>query len=501
MPTFGVVEGISPSSNPYEELEGTLGEGLFGLDVGFALRTDYQDQDTRDTYQWVRRPLRGIQLKDETFATISVKDNEGIRVPIINESYQNLSGAGDYPSYLRTSNFILQAVQESRAEKTQVVQTFDGPYIFFYGEQPRTLVFQGTLLNTADFSWRAEWWANYNRFFRGTALVRKDSVLEITWDDITVRGYILDSSCSEQTDAPYNVSLGFTLFVTSYVNRKDNNFSQFFPVETELVEPIVAQTLDQTVAGKVRSLALSNYLRDNVTYARTVAAVRSDFGGVTGTAWGNATVDFLQKAKQFMLGRPLRVPPGAAGSELVAGLDQAVFAAGTSFGADTLEALFTKTSPQIRQYFRETLSARQHKSPENAAFNMQDRTRFMDNFDEFPRSGVVYYDGKKLDQAGVDKAMMKLLQEAKAKGRDLLVAEEEAVYFEAVSDTTLSEFGIDTKFAKDVSGFGWGRAALGAFNLLGTSLLSYDVNRPRTWGDSKRIGDDRVGRGVRVGGF
>jgi hypothetical protein len=504
MPAFGVIEGISPSSNPYAESEATKGEGLFGIDVGSALSNiEEAGSHPSGDYQWVRRPLRGMQLKEETFATISVKDHEGKRRAIINESYPDYSlfytNAGNTPYGTRTSNFILQSVQEARAEKTQVVQTFDGAYIFFYGEQPRTIVFRGLLLNTADFSWRAEWWANYNQYFRGTALVRQSSILEITWDDITVKGYILDSSCTEQTEQPYNVNLGFTLFVTSYVNRKDNSFSQLFPVTSDLIEPIVAETLDQTVAGKVRSLALSNYLRDNVTYARAVAAVQSDFSGVTSSAWGNQAVDFLQKMKQFMFGRPLRVPPGAAGSELVAGLGQLQFAAGTTLGNSAVDALFGKSLPQIRQYFRESLSVRQHKSPENPAFIP--RTRFLDNFDEFPRSGIVYYDGRKLNQDDVNKAMTKLLQEAKAKGRDLLIAEEEAAYFEAVSDLTFEEFGIDPRFASNLAGFGWGRSALGAFNLLGTSLLSYDVNRPRTWGDARRLGDARVGQGVRVGGF
>ena len=508
MTSFGWVEGISPSSNPYQELDTAPGGTFADLTVGARLAGGVENI-TKSAYEWVRRPMRGIQLKEETFATISVKDSEGFRRSIINESYQENEwgeiSQGNLPYAQRTSNFILQSVQESRAEKTQIVQTFDNSYIFFYGEQPRTLALQGVLMNTEDFDWRAEWWANYNKYFRGTALVRMNSILELTWDDITVKGYILDSTCTEQTDAPYNVNLGFTLFVTSYVNRKDNNFSEDFPVPTTgLINPLALDTpgavLTQTAAGKVRSLALSNYLKGKVSAARAIAAVRSDFGGSGISAWGLNAGNFLQDVKQFMFGRPLRVPPGAAGSELIAGIDQAVFAAGTGFAdSSTLNALFTQSQPQLRQAIREKLSTNTHTSPTNTSFDS--RSKFRDNFDEFPRAGVVYYDGKRLDEQGVARRMTELQQQAAAKGLNLLVTEEEASHFDFVTDVTLREFGLDPTAGYSITEVFWGRAALGAFNIVGTSLLSYDVSKPRTWGDSARIGGSRVGRGVRVGGF
>jgi hypothetical protein len=393
---------------------------------------------------------------------------------------------------------MLQSVNESRAEKAQVVQTFDNAYIFFYGEQPRTLTISGILLNTEDFAWRYEWWENYNRYFRGTALVRAGHRLRLRWDDITVEGYVLTSSCSEQSEAPYHINLQFQLFLTSY--SSDHQPTTFLPYTSQVIDPVEIPniTLQKTAAGKVRSLALSNYLRDNLTYGRAMAAVKSDrLSRISGA--GAGVDDFYNRLKQFLVGRPVRVPTGFAGSEALAGLEGTNFAAGTELGSTAFAALTEASLPVARQFVADLRSRSSHKNTlgEGPVF----RTHYREMFDEFPRGGFIYYNGNKLEQKNVDKEAAKIRQLAIEKGRDLIVSEEEAQYFENVSRATMTNFGINPDWGHDVSAFGWGRVALGAFILVGQSMLSEDVFSPRTFADTARVGGDRVGQGVRLGGF
>jgi len=519
MPVFGVVETIAPTKDPYKELSDPFvawgfGGGSFSDSLlrSASLRGQSMDEFEEDevfddsSYAWVRRPQRGIQLKvtpaEERFATMSVVDSRDRKKLIINESFQTEADAiAPAAQYTRTSNFLLQSVNETRAEKAQVVQTFDNAYIFFYGEQPRTLTISGILLNTEDFAWRYEWWENYNRYFRGTALVRAGYRLRLRWDDVTVEGYVLTSSCSEQTEAPYHINLQFQLFLTSY--SSDHQPTTFLPYTSQIIDPVDIPniTLQQTAAGKVRSLALSNYLRDNLTYGRAMAAVKSD--RLSRIAGAGASVDnFYSKLKQFLMGRPVRVPTGFAGSEALAGLESVNFAAGTSLGTTAFAALTEASLPVARQFVADLRSKSSHSRKVDASAQGPTAYRYYrENFDEFPRGGFIYYNAQKLLQSNVDKEAAKIRQLSIEKGRDLVVAEEEAQYFENVSRATMINFGINPDWGHDVAAFGWGRVALGAFVMVGQSMLSEDVFSPRTFADAARLGENRVGQGVRLGGF
>ena len=130
----------------------------------------------RTQEQAVRRPLRGIEEKNDTYAVMRVITSDGNEIPLFD--------SGGSPSFLKSkgkgqrgySNFLIQNLREARAEKSQIIQTFGEAYVFFFGEQPRAIQFNGYLLNTVDFNWKAEWWENYERYLRGTALVEHDAL-------------------------------------------------------------------------------------------------------------------------------------------------------------------------------------------------------------------------------------------------------------------------------------------------------------------------------------
>lgn len=166
----------------------------------------------------VRRPTRGIQIKQDTYATIRVVSASGEDLFMINSSSDAEFEGTSTGKSDRYSNFLLQQVQEQRVEKQQIIETFGDDYVFFFGERPRMVSFSGVLLNTKDFNWKYEWWENYEKLFRGTRLVEENARLYIYYDDVVLSGYLLQSQTSDDANNPCAVQFGFQLFVTDAVN-------------------------------------------------------------------------------------------------------------------------------------------------------------------------------------------------------------------------------------------------------------------------------------------
>ena len=121
------------------------------------------------------------------------------------------------------TDWILQSVNESRVEKTQVVETFGDSYFYVFGERPRSISFSGVLMNTTDYNWRSIFWKNWDEYFRATKLVESGNTLYIQWDDIIVAGYPVNAMCNEVADSPNALRFSFNLFVTDYLNVSAQN--------------------------------------------------------------------------------------------------------------------------------------------------------------------------------------------------------------------------------------------------------------------------------------
>lgn len=178
----------------------------------------------------VRRPTRGIEIKDDTYAYLKVIMSNGVELPLLDSSSYTGTNAKGY------TNFILQSVNEQRMEKHQIVETFGDAYVFFFGESPRFLDCSAILINTHDFNWRAEWWHNYEHYLRGTKLVELGARCYMFWDDNVIEGYMLMSSASEVAEQPYTVSLQFRFFVTKYQSINLSSVEQF-PVRSSVQLP------------------------------------------------------------------------------------------------------------------------------------------------------------------------------------------------------------------------------------------------------------------------
>lgn len=270
----------------------------------------------------VRRPVRGIQIKSDTYATIQVRRADGTAIPLFDSA-----AAGEMGKGFKNSNFLIQSVQEQRAEKQQVIMTFGAPYIFFFGEQPRMIAVSGVLLNTEDFNWRAEWWENYEQHLRGTQCVRTRSRVYLSWDDIVVEGYIIQATASEDSSTQNLVQFQFQMFLTNYQNISHiGNPNAHWHGKSIFLDPNkvdipgqVSTTLSVREAN-IRDEALASGQGKNSLFDYLKKGQIADAGTRLVELHGQV-VDMLSLAGQFVSGRNIRVPRGFEGA---AAFDQEV---------------------------------------------------------------------------------------------------------------------------------------------------------------------------------
>lgn len=275
-------------------------------------------------YHHVRRPVRGIQIKDDTYATLQVRQANGIAIPLFDAASSTNTGKG-----IRNSNFLIQSVAEQRIEKQQIIMTFGAPYIFFFGEQPRMITISGILLNTEDFNWRAEWWENYELYLRGTKCVQTRSRVYLSWDDIVTEGYITQASASEDAGNRNLVQFQFQMFLTNYQNISSvGDINAHWQGKDIALDPSTIDVLGQGGISSTQLVRQANLQSEALSAGKNKDSL-FDFlrnGQLTDATsrvvelQGQA-VDFLQLAGQFVSGRNIRVPVGFEGA---AAFDQEV---------------------------------------------------------------------------------------------------------------------------------------------------------------------------------
>ena len=177
----------------------------------FAQKVTSTSDSRRAGVDSARRPLRGLEVKDDTYAVLKLVQANGHELHLFDQS----SSTGQTQSFC---SFILQSVREARMEKHQIVETFGEPYIYFFGEQPRFLDIQAVLVDSFDFNWYAEWWQNYDQYLRGTRSVELGARTYLFFDDNVVEGYMLMADTQKVSEQPLMVRLTFRLFLTNYSN-------------------------------------------------------------------------------------------------------------------------------------------------------------------------------------------------------------------------------------------------------------------------------------------
>ena len=299
-------------------------------------------------FEGVRRPLRGIEIKDDTYAIIKVIRSDGKDIPLVDsgslvtanslglrsdeEGFRGVPPEGCTFNY---SNFIAQQVIDGRSEKQQIVETFGEPYVFFFGEKPRIMQVQGLLMNTLDFNWKNEFWKNYETYFRGTRLVEMDARIYFYFDDQIVEGYMLDAQASHSADFPYHVPFQFTLFVTAHTYLGLLSSSGEYPISANVQIPAKDLTSTEFFNETINRLRdRKDSLRPNQLLS-TTWSVRQAVERAAGPLVGKAAIEgaimkglgsfeaktqaFLSNVKTYFYGRRMVVPRGISGAEVYAG--------------------------------------------------------------------------------------------------------------------------------------------------------------------------------------
>lgn len=307
-------------------------------------------------FSGVRRPFRGIEIKEDTYAVIKVIRADGSEIPLTDSGGsrsqqsggQTSAGSGVAPQGSKSSkattynysNFLINQVQDTRAEKSQILETFGDSFVFFFGERPRVLAVSGVLLNTRDFNWRTEFWYNYENVLRGTKLVEQNARVYLFWDDILVEGYILNATAQDNAELPYHIPFSFNLFVTNHIYLSSVGDDAYPVTHAVALQPLEVQkaanqppslkagdAAAQQVVGSggavqtqaesaglgIDNLGVTSFSSDSLRMpkATLMDALRQ---GVTAQ-----NLSFLSSANNYFRQRTMRVPRGAAGADAYIG--------------------------------------------------------------------------------------------------------------------------------------------------------------------------------------
>jgi hypothetical protein len=296
--------------------------GLAGGGSGSRLRNHH-----------VRRPVRGIVIKDDTFATLRVVSQDD-NAPVYLVDGGSNRKVGELPDTFRDkngqrytdvySNFLIQNVSEERMEKAQILETFGEPFIFLFGERARLINVTGILLNSFDFNWKNEWLENYERFLRGTKCVENNALVFVSFDDVLVGGYILSTTVQQSSVDKNFVQFNFQLFVTNYssfskvgspyadpsgseriISNQEVTAAELdvFRPKREVPSDFLVQFINANNIGQVSESSFFDSLQSGVK------AIQSAFNRVKITV--NSAVRVVSEA---MNGEIIRVPRGFEGS-------------------------------------------------------------------------------------------------------------------------------------------------------------------------------------------
>ena len=308
----------------------------------------------------IRRPYRGIEIKEDTHAVIKVIRDDGSEIPLTDAGGSKTPQSGNttkagsgvaartqktaLASTYNYSNFIIQRMDESRQEKSQILETFGDSFIFFFGERPRMINVSGLLMNTLDFNWRTEFWYNYEKVLRGTKLVEQNARMYLFWDDLIVEGYMLQAQARDDSESPYHIPFSFTMFVTNHMYLStigDENY----PITTAVnLQPLLRESNVNKILSATRELKAQGIKAQEListTEAVRFAAQDAEFSrqaSVAAAARGQGfnaaknlltnalmlglnaqNLTFLSVANHYFKNRKMRFPKGIAGAEAMSG--------------------------------------------------------------------------------------------------------------------------------------------------------------------------------------
>lgn len=184
-------------------------------DTSVSSDTTRTDTANRATNVDIRRPLDGVTLSDDTYATISLLSGGDL----LNTSVATGTSAS-------TANLLVQSLSFSVTEKHQRAQTFDKDRLFFFGQTLPSLRIEAITLDSLTFQWLQELYENYTTRLGGSIAAENGAKVQITSDDRVYTGYILEMSFTKnaQVRATANVSMSMALTNLTHLKSLQSTF-------------------------------------------------------------------------------------------------------------------------------------------------------------------------------------------------------------------------------------------------------------------------------------
>lgn len=204
-----------------------------------------------------RRPETGFITWGETPCSLSVRKRDTEPILLRQGVGDTKNPRSEHPTY---TDFLLTTYQTGWTEKSQVVETFGEPYLYFFGKQIQTIRCDGWLVNTIDFPWLHEWIWNYNNVLRGSQLAAADAraYLQIGMD--VYEGYLVASDFSATASDEFKVPFNFTMYVTQHISIAEQSFDTWSKyIDPEIVDPDFHMTrrLSDKQIQEIKSLGRS----------------------------------------------------------------------------------------------------------------------------------------------------------------------------------------------------------------------------------------------------
>jgi hypothetical protein len=120
--------------------------------------------------------------------------------------------------------FLLSQVTESKTEKAEVIPLVgDGFASYFFGQNPRTYMFDGFLLNTKECLWRDLFDYLYKEVFRGSKVAKHSKLVRIAYDGRIVSGVMTAMSQVLSSQNELYSQFQFSLLVFDEISTLDDS--------------------------------------------------------------------------------------------------------------------------------------------------------------------------------------------------------------------------------------------------------------------------------------
>ena len=236
------------------------------------------------------KPLMNIptyEIAPREFAPIDFK-NKPSSIRIWGKTKGETVFSDVIPAY---SKFILESVQESHVERSQIVETFGDFYVFLFGERPPVYNFSGQLINSMYTNWVNDFTFLYENYMRGTKCVESNATAMITYGGRQVDGLILNMSTTTNAAVEGAVGLQFSVVV---FERRFFNFSEDMGYSTADDKSLIVDEAFRKVLDEIAGPEGKNMSRPEVSKANEAAKNTLEKGapasGVTQTSSADRTM-------------------------------------------------------------------------------------------------------------------------------------------------------------------------------------------------------------------